>query len=255
MNRYLERRMQRQKMREESKRMPYDYRDMESRERDYRGDYKNPYGSQGGYVDSRMDYRGGRDYTDYPKHYGSERDGRYDMSSYGYGKSSDGHYPYKQYGEHHRPMEYEMRGIEEISARPYYGSDYRGGDYRGGDYRDYRMDYRGDYNDYAKEGKEQYEKDLHKWIEKLKSKETKFKISKEQVAQHAKSMGVKFDKFTEDEFYAVYLMLVSDYKNIGVEPTIYVRMAKDFLMDDDIAVSPSEKVCIYMYEIVMGEKE
>jgi hypothetical protein len=32
-------------------------------------------------------------------------------------------------------------------------------------------------------------------------------------------------------------------------------MAKEFIMDDDIAVSPSEKVCIYMYEIVMGEKE
>ena len=234
MNRYLERRMQKQRMREESKRMPYDYRDMESRERDYR----NSYGSQGGYVDSSY----GRDYTDYPKHYGSERDSRYDMSSYGYGRTSDGHYPYKQYGEHHRPMEYEMRGIEEISARPYYGSDYR-------------MDYRGEYNDYAKEGKEQYEKDLHKWIEKLKGKETRFKISKEQVLQHAKQMGVKFDEFSEDEFYAVFLMLVSDFKNIGVEPTIYVRMAKDFLMDDDIAVSPSEKVCIYMYEIVMGEKE
>ena len=228
MNRYLERRMQRQIMREE-----------EHNRKDYRGmDYRNPYGSQGGYVDSRY----GRDYTDYPKHYGSERDSRYDMPSYGYGRTSDGHYPYKQYGEHHRPMEYEMRGIEEISARPYYGSDYR-------------MDYRGEYNDYAKEGKEQYEKDLHKWIEKLKGKETRFKISKEQVLQHAKQMGVKFDEFSEDEFYAVFLMLVSDFKNIGVEPTIYVRMAKDFLMDDDIAVSPSEKVCIYMYEIVMGEKE
>lgn len=241
MNRYLERRMQRQRMREESKRMPYDYRDMESREKDYRGDYRNPYGSQGGYVDSRMDYRGGRDYTDYPKHYGSERDGRYDMPSYGYGKSSDGHYPYKQYGEHHRPMEYEMRGIEEISARPYYGSDYR-------------MDYRGDYNDYAKEGKEQYEKDLHKWIEKLKSKETKFKISKEQVAQHAKSMGVKFDKFTEDEFYAIYLLMTSVFKNIGVEPTIYVRMTKEFLMQEGLMIEPSELVCVLLYEAYTDDK-
>jgi hypothetical protein len=30
---------------------------------------------------------------------------------------------------------------------------------------------------------------------------------------------------------------------------------KKWLEDDDIEVSPSEKVCIYMYDIVMGEED
>ena len=67
-------------------------------------------------------------------------------------------------------------------------------------------------------------------------------------------MKVKFEEFSEDEFYAVYLMMISDYPSLANEPHTYLAMAKQFLEDKDIAVSPSEKVCIYMYEIVMGEK-
>lgn len=167
--------------------------------------------------------------------------------------------------------------------------DYRDyGDYR--DYRDYRDygDY-GDYGDYRRgrrrdyaDGREyvdpqyydmgydrnvpsyntsgdmnsgeekKYHEDLERWIEKLKRKD-RFNQKMEDVIGQAKQMGVKFDQFTEEEFYATYLMLVSDFKTLSNEPRMYMSMAKEWLMDDDIETSPSEKLCIYFYEIVKGE--
>lgn len=136
--------------------------------------------------------------------------------------------------------------------------DYRDyGDYNmnGGDYRDYG-DY-GDYGDYdMTSGKhseeEKWQKDLERWIEKLKRKD-RFNQKMEDVIGQAKQMGVKFDQFSEEEFYATYLMMVSDYKTLSNEPRMYMSMAKEWLMDDDIETSPSEKLCIYFYEIVKGE--
>lgn len=129
-------------------------------------------------------------------------------------------------------------------------SDYRR-DYENRDY-DYRPDYRDDYYNYDR-AKDEYEMDLKKWIEKLKSKD-RFGVSKQQVLEQAKNMGVKFDEYDEMEFYAVYLAMISDYKSIANDYNMYIKMAKDFLEDDDIAVSPSEKVCIYLYQIVLGEE-
>lgn len=134
--------------------------------------------------------------------------------------------------------------------------------------RDYARSYRRDYNyepydneyyypplapqDYAYHSDKHYEKDLHEWTEHLKSKD-RFRIRKEDIILNAKNMGVKFEEFTEDEFYAVYLMMVSDYRAVANDFRSYLNMAKEWLMDDDVEVSPSEKVCIYMYEIVKGE--
>ena len=176
------------------------------------------------------DYR--RDYEDSRR----MRDSRDYKSSYDYRDSRD-YTDYRDYG-------YDSR-------------DYR--DYRDSrsrrDSRDYESDMR-DYNDYEDydDGKmyEEYEKDLHHWAEKLKPKD-KFSMSKEQIISHAKSMGIRFDRYSENEFYTTYLMMVSDYKELGSEPSFFVKMARDFLEDDDMAVSPSEKLCIYMYKIAMGE--
>ena len=161
-----------------------------------------------------------------------------------------------------------------------YDSRYDSGyDYRGDARSDYKgMDYRSDYeqsgdrhtgrvhsgtmqfyghstpypvdSDYAMES--DYKKDLEKWVDKLKSKD-KFKLGFEQTIQQAKNHGVHFSKYTELEFYAIYLAMVSDYTFLGNEIATYIKMAKAFLEDDDMAVTPSEKVCIYMYYIVMGE--
>jgi hypothetical protein len=76
-----------------------------------------------------------------------------------------------------------------------------------------------------------------------------------QVANAFRKMGVSFDKYDEEEFYTIYLMHISDYPEIANDYYTYVAMAKKWLEDDDIEVSPSEKVCIYMYDIVMGEED
>ena len=76
---------------------------------------------------------------------------------------------------------------------------------------------------------------------------------KEEVVNKAKDMGVKFDEYDEEEYYAIYLMHVSDYPFIANEPHTYLAMAKAWLEDKDLEIDPSEKVCRYMYEIAMAE--
>ena len=132
-------------------------------------------------------------------------------------------------------------------------------DYRR-DYTDMKRDYNYNYDTYSKfdysydynSGEMEYKDDIRRWIQKLKKKD-KFNLTEEQVIQHARSIGVRFDDFTEEEFYATYLAMVSDYRNISTEPKKYIEMAMNFLNDDDIEVTPSEKLCIYYYKIVKGE--
>lgn len=98
----------------------------------------------------------------------------------------------------------------------------------------------------------EYKADLKEWIEKLKHKD-KFKISSTDIIHKAKTMGVSFRDYDELEFEATYYMLISDFGSISNDPHTYIMMAKAFLEDDDIEVSPSEKLCIYFYKIVKGE--
>ena len=188
------------------------------------------------------------------------------MSRGGRGRDR-GYYPMGEYdydSERSRSRSSSMRGSRRGDER--YDMDY---EQRREYDRNYDYDMRGDYGDYARRGvgrpreydrrdyadddlDEEYQEDLHKWIEKLKKKD-RFGQSKEQVIQKAKEMRVDFKDYTEDEFYAVYLMQVSDYPSISNDPRMYMNMAKQWLEDDDIAVDPSEKVCKYLYEIVLDE--
>lgn len=114
------------------------------------------------------------------------------------------------------------------------------------------------YNEYLtydyKDSDEDYHKDLKVWKEKLKRKD-RFGISEKDLLERAKQMGVRFKDYDEDEFLAVYYMLMSDFEEIANAPETYLAMAQKWLEDDDIEVSPSEKLCIYMYDIVKGESE
>ena len=69
---------------------------------------------------------------------------------------------------------------------------------------------------------------------------------KDDIIRKAISMDVKFDKFSEDEFYATYLMMVSDFKHVANDPHHYLAMAKEWLMDDDVELTGSDKVCAYL---------
>lgn len=186
--------------------------------------------------------------------YLKNRDMRY--KSMGIGRR-DGHYTrYKGYLERQDDI-----GYDHTMNKPMYNSAYSGDqrDYKPYDMRsDYNYDMRNDYgydmtyDGHEKMSNEKYKKDLEHWAEKLKRKD-RFKLRKEEIINHAKQMGVKFDEFEEDEFYVTYLMMVSDFKAVANDFRSYLNMAKEWLMDDDVEVSPSEKLCIYYYEIVRGE--
>lgn len=184
-------------------------------------DRRNPYGAKGGYVRDREDMARGRN-----RRYDRAMDERHDYAEYDRGD-------YRRYDR-----EYEDE------------RDYRDYEYD----REHRRDY--DYEeDYAYDGEEKdYEEKLKEWIHKLKRKD-RFGSSKDDIIRKAQSMDVKFDKFSEDEFYAVYLMMVSDFKHVANDPHHYLAMAKEWLMDDDVEMTGSDKVCAYLYTIVLGETE
>ena len=175
-----------------------------------------------------------------------------------------------------RAMQDSRRGMSRDRGRDMRGYDNRS-DYRGMDYRNdyhmpvypngtavegygygnfYPMDHRGNYeqsynSDYSSQENE-YKEDLKEWTEKLKHK-VRHNVNFDQVIEMARSHGIKFKEFTELEFYAVVLMNLSDYSSVITDVKSAVTMAKDFFEDDDIKVSPSEKLCIYLYKIVKGE--
>lgn len=158
---------------------------------------------------------------------------------------------YKRPGESYRVYDYEMRNdyARGRNRGPEYNKD---DDYRYERRRDYRGDYRSDYSD--EDYDEEYYEDLEKWIKKLK-KDDRFGLNKEQVIQKAQEMGVSFKDYDEEEFYAIYLMHMSDYPQVANEPHTYLAMAKAWLEDKDLHIEPSEKVCKYLYEIVMAEED
>ena len=236
-------------------------------------DGRNPYGSEGGYVVSRRargDRRIGRDYAnDYPNRYSDSENQRLNNQreeSYMRGREYDGHY---------EPIEIMGRfngyygGAEDYArgGRDYnYGEDYargRGRDYNyGNDYargRDYGyMPYPPYMMDYASQGSEYLsDRDLQMWADKLmrdvEDKDKQF-LSRENIRKRADEMGIKFDKYSFEEFYVVVLMKYTDHcKTLGTaNMDIYLKLAKDFFEDPDTALRYGEKLATYYYDIVEG---
>lgn len=179
------------------------------------------------YLNNRMHRRMNKEYTermpDYARRRRDRMESRYEPRYEDYNYRPDYNYRTMDY----RPMEYEIYGY----GRPYnsYGS----------------MDY--------SSGEKEYKEDIKKWIERLKRYD-KFGMTMDQLIQHSKQMGVKYDTYSEEEFYATYLMAMSDYKTIGNDPNLYITVAKDFLEDEDSALKGSEKLCAYYYTIIMGDE-
>lgn len=235
-------------------------------------DGRNPYGSEGGYVVSRRvrgDRRMGRDYAnDYPNRYSDSENQRLNSQreeDYARGRGYDGHY---------EPIEIMGRfngyygGAEDYArGRDYnYGEDYargRGRDYNyGNDYargRDYGyMPYPPYMMDYASQGGEYLsDRDLQMWADKLmrdvEEKDKQF-LSRENIRKRADEMGIKFDKYSFEEFYVVVLMKYTDHcKTLGTaNMDIYLKLAKDFFEDPDTAVRYGEKLAAYYDYIVEG---
>lgn len=223
-------------------------------------DGRNPYGSEGGYVVSRRargDRRMGRDYAnDYPNRYSDSENQRLNNQreeSYMRGREYDGHY---------EPIEIMGRfngyyGGAEDYARGMREQDYNyGRDYGYMPYPPYMMDY-GYGRDYAQGGEYLSDKELKMWADKLmrdvEEKDKQF-LSRENIRKRADEMGIKFDKYSFEEFYVVVLMKYTDHcKTLGTaNMDIYLKLAKDFFEDPDTALRYGEKLATYYYDIVEG---
>lgn len=242
-------------------------------------DGRNPYGSEGGYVSSRprrrdMARRRRRDglmmddmrrYEDGESDYTLDQMTRqrqpmehdpytpYGYYDYGYesdyargGNSGrgrggrDGHdvYPVEFMGKFAMPSRYDYARRREMDMR-------RGGSYSGY----YTGDYAGDY------GERLTREELHKWAKNLESEiEEKDRgiFSKENILKKAREMGIKFNEISEEEFYVTTLMMLTDYcKTLGTaNMELYLKLAKDWLWDDDAEVKYGEKLAVYHDNIV-----
>lgn len=168
-------------------------------------------------------------------------------------------------GRYDYGMDYDRIALNRGIRTPRRGEDYgMSRDYDRGYDRGYVMDghLEGEtlpreyyYDGHSTGGDEEYRRDLQDWISRMKPKD-RFNMSKEQVMSQAKQMGARIgEEYTEEEFYAVYLAMVTDYSDITSDPTVFIRMAIDFLKDDDVEMRGSDKLCAYLYSIVLGDDD
>lgn len=194
--------------------------------------------ARGQYTSRRdMTGRGYREqYPDY--NYGRDREHEYLGPEYpnrDKERMRDGHhmYPFELAGRFGYEEEYDPYREEMMYGR---GRDYnRGYDYAGGEMLS--------------------DRDLMEWSKRLlgevEEKDKAF-FKYENIEKKAKDMGIKFDKFSLDEFYVVVLMQFTDYyKTLGTaNMDIYLRLAKDWLCDEDVAMKYGEKLAAY-YDYVV----
>lgn len=214
-------------------------------------DGRNPYGSRGGYVDSAR----GRDY---------EYDRMGDMAH-------NREYSSRDYNRDYNRADYEMDGRNNQYDRQHnrdyarrvgyfdYNDDYkydmRAYDYnRGRDYnRDYNYDMRG--RDYAEEDFKLTDSDIKKWEKAIRESGGSI-FGKEQVEAVARQSGIKFDEFSPELLTVVASALKSDYgKTINGDVSLFIKLAKDFLCDDDFDGTPEEKAYLYYNAIVNKDDE
>lgn len=210
-------------------------------------DGRNPYGSRGGYVDSAR----GRDY---------EYDRMGDMVH-------NREYSSRDYNRDYNRADYEMDSRNNQYDRQHnrdyarrvgyfdYNDDYRY-DMRGYDYnrgRDYNYDMRG--RDYAEEDFKLTNSDIKKWEKAIRESGGSI-FGKEQVEAVARQSGIKFDEFSPELLTVVASALKSDYgKTINGDVSLFIKLAKDFLCDDDFDGTPEEKAYLYYNAIVNKDDE
>lgn len=220
MSRMYDRAMDRRDMRDRARR-DRQMRDVargrgRDRGMDYGMDGRNPYGSRGGYVDSRRDYGDmrSRDYgRDYNRDYGDMRDYGYDgndMRDYGREKN-----PFRDFNDGHY-MDYDYASGEKLSEE---------------DLKEW-------YEELCDDLSEQY-KQVYK---------------KENIQQVAKQMNVEYEKFKPMELVVTTLMIANSYpKSVGyADINRNVAMAKEWLEDKKSAVKGGEKLSAYYDNIVKG---
>lgn len=209
-----------------------------------------------------MDYRRGdyaRTNRDYTHQYSPEYDMRYIDSAYSRYDNARGRRDYEsmgQYGNDGTRYDFNIMG-EYTRDGHYYPMDYarmRGSNGRFvRDRARYDMGY-----DYAgNSGQMLSDDELMQWSKKLMSKvdeKDKAFFTIENIKKKAQEMGIKFEEFTFEEFYTTVLMMYTDYcKTLGsANMDIYLRLAKDWLCDEDVDMQYGEKLAAYHDYVVKG---
>ncbi|MCQ2076520.1 MAG: hypothetical protein MJZ20_05715 [Bacteroidaceae bacterium] len=182
---------------------------------------------------------------------------RGDMYDRGYDRAEmDGRNPYGSRGGYVTSRRPRGDRADMDNAYEYEGS-FRGGDHNMYDerYMDGRRGYRGR-RDYAS-GRRLDMRELEEWHKKLMSKvpdSSKEMLSEDKIMKKVKEHGIKMDKFTEDEFIVTVIMMFTDYWETAGRGNLdmYVKLAEDFLCDEDAALKGSEKLAAYYDNIVMA---
>lgn len=157
----------------------------------------------------------------------------------------------------HEPMRREREETRSRMRRDYGDYDRRydrpeWDRYDGGyDYDRYPKDY-GDDDCYLSDD------ELAEWAKELLRKvpdNDKSLFTKDMIERKAREMGITFDDFTLSELYTTALMLYTDFGKTfgGGNLDLVIRLAKDFLCDDDIELDGGEKLCAYYEHIVCAE--
>ena len=241
MSRMSDRAMQRKYMRDRAR------QDREMR------DGRNPYGSRGGYVDSRRRDREMYDMNQDGNYYNYDSYSNDRMrKDYSMGDSMD-----YQYDGHKVPFELygnvDMRDYNRSRSTGRYMRDRE----MDGHYPYYPPMYMNDYNyDYAS-GEKLDEEDLKEWYEKLCEEvpeQYKHLYKKENIEQVAKQMNIEFNKFKPMELVVTTLMMATDYpKSIGyADINRNVAMAKEWLEDKDSNLKGPEKLSAYYDKVIKG---
>lgn len=176
-------------------------------------DGRNPYGSKGGYV---------RDHA-----MDSRRDYAMDGRDYHYGPMMDYEMDSRRRRDYYSDGHYPMYPQEMM----------------------YPMD-RHKRNMYLSE------EELRKWSSRLMREiGERENLKMEAIMKRAESLAINFDKFSPHEFYTTMLMIYSDFhKTLGTANVdLYLKLAKDWLCDEDAEVRYGEKLAAYYYSVVKGE--
>ena len=97
--------------------------------------------------------------------------------------------------------------------------------------------------------------EIRKWEKELKQNGGSV-FTVDQIRQVAQQHGIRFDEFTPELLTVITNMMYSDYKDtVKGDISTYVKLAKDFLCDEDFDGEPEEKAYLYYNAIVNKEED
>jgi hypothetical protein len=165
----------------------------------------------------------------------------------------DGRNPYGSKGGYIRDKEDMRRFRDRYDEEEDYYMD--GRVYYSDGRRDYRMMDHYPMMDHYSHKRYLSEEELRKWSSRLTREiGEKENLKMDSIMKRAESLGIEFEKFSPHEFYTTMLMIYSDFhKTLGTANVdLYLKLAKDWLCDDDAEVRYGEKLAAYYHSVVKG---